>query len=175
MSKNDIWVSSDWHFGHANIIKFAQRPFSSVEEMDEIMIQRHNAVVKPNDKFYCLGDIAFRRDVLERVLPRLNGKKRLILGNHDNEDMSFYSRYFEKIMGWRQFNERGVFMVLSHVPLHKSGFDYRSDRPAVNVHGHIHARRIDDPHYINACVEWTDYAPVHFDTLIKNARKNLGL
>lgn len=174
MSKN-IWISSDWHFGHANIIKYANRPFSSVEEMDEIMIARHNALVKPHDKFYCLGDIAFRREVMERILPRLNGKKRLILGNHDLEDMSFYGRYFEKVMGWRQLKEGGVFMVLSHVPLHKQGFDYRDDRPAVNVHGHIHDKRIDDPTYINACMEWTDYGPRNLDSLIKQARKNKGL
>jgi calcineurin-like phosphoesterase family protein len=79
-----IWFTSDTHFGHENIIKYCSRPFSSVEEMDETLIENYNKVVKPEDLVYHLGDFALVRP--ERVIEyrkRLHGTIHLISGNHD--------------------------------------------------------------------------------------------
>src|SRR5438874_133947 len=72
------------------------------------MIANHNRVVGVADHAYFLGDVGFRRATLAAVLPRLNGKKRLILGNHDYSDrqmMRFYLEHFQKVMSWRHFTE----------------------------------------------------------------------
>lgn len=82
MSK--IFFTSDHHFGHANIIKFCNRPFANVEEMNEIMIERWNEKVAPDDEVYHLGDVALTdKENLAAILDRLNGKKYLIVGNHE--------------------------------------------------------------------------------------------
>lgn len=169
----NIWVSSDPHASHHNIVhKFEPpRPFESVEHMNETMIERHNARVKPEDKYYCLGDIAFNAKAFHAYMSRLNGKKRLILGNHDNLRMDEYYKYFEKIMIWRTFGEFksiGAPLTLTHVPIALECF-----RPVdgFNVHGHIHFRKMENPRYINVCMEHTDYSPVHIEDIIARVKK----
>ncbi len=79
------WFISDTHWGHKNIIEYSQRPYASVEEMNEKLIQNWNAVVKPNDEVYHLGDVAFMKFTKfnEEVRPRLEGNIHIIRGNHD--------------------------------------------------------------------------------------------
>lgn len=175
----DIWVVSDTHFGHANMLKFTNpdgtlcRPgFRDADHMDEVMIEKWNAVIKPTDKVYHCGDFCFSNKVMARVAPRLNGKKRLLLGNHDTLDMGVYMKHFQKIGMWRQFTDKDVAIVLTHTPMHKGSFMYRFEDACCNVHGHIHNRVIQDTAYINVCVEHTDYAPVHIDDLFARTRRH---
>jgi len=162
---SDIWVVSDTHFGHSNILKFKGddgeliRPnFSSVEEMDEHMIDCYNSVVKDGDIVYHLGDVYFEHG--HRALSKLKGRKRLILGNHDNGKASYLQTNFQKIMMWRMFPEFGL--LLTHVPVHESSLGIKAHK---NVHGHIHQRKLADERYINVSVEVINYTPVHIDSL----------
>ncbi len=179
------FVISDTHFGHTNSWeKFKLpdgsplRPFTSNEEMDETMIERWNAKVGPNDVVYHLGDVVINRKHLHLV-KRLNGKKRLILGNHDifkNKD--YYEVGFESLYGCRVFVDQ---FILSHIPYHP---DCITDRFKVNVHGHLHANEImwdvqnhfwqdsvrceniiqePDPRYLCVSVEHTNYEPLSFE------------
>ncbi len=78
------FFTSDLHFGHANIIKYANRPFSSVREMDSELINRWNAKVTNSDVVWILGDFAFlNEDALVDVASWLDGEKHVIWGNHD--------------------------------------------------------------------------------------------
>lgn len=78
-----FWTS-DTHFGHANIIKYCNRPFADVYAMDAELIWRWNQVVKPEDEVFHLGDFAFaNRNRVEDLLSKLNGRKFLVAGNHD--------------------------------------------------------------------------------------------
>ena len=80
----NTFFTSDQHYGHKNIIKYANRPFSSVEEMNEALIRNHNNIVQPDDDVWFLGDFAFMQlSQVKTVLRRLNGTKRIVLGNHD--------------------------------------------------------------------------------------------
>jgi calcineurin-like phosphoesterase family protein len=79
----NIWFTSDNHFWHANVIKYCDRPFASVEEMNEAMIRNWNEVVKPEDTVYCLGDFSLAFRPIEAYSMRLNGTKYLVPGNHD--------------------------------------------------------------------------------------------
>ncbi len=194
------WVISDTHFGHANIIKFTKsngepiRPgfsnritrdyvrFKDIQHHDETLIAHWNRDIMPNHKVYMLGDFGKPLD----ILARLNGKKRLILGNHDDiHDAADLAKYFDKITVVRHFrNEFVCPVIFSHYPLHR---DERHPAPRlINVHGHIHEKQImkdcmggacPDPWYINVCVEHTNHAPLHFDDLAKivaNRYKAIG-
>lgn len=159
--------------------------------MDEILISRWNEVVKPTDHIWHLGDLAMGKkkdeaDALIAILKRLNGHKRLILGNHDHFHPSVYQACrFDKVQSSHRFE--GV--LFSHIPVHPLSMG----RALANVHGHIH----DHPDYppiqraafinnwgtkptvsagfspfINICVEHTDYRPISWEevqTRIKRA------
>jgi calcineurin-like phosphoesterase family protein len=179
MTKN-IWVVSDTHFNHANILRFTDsntgeliRPgFADVTEMNEVMIQNWNGVVRPGDKVYHLGDVFFGdRDYFKRMWPRLMGSKRLIVGNHDDVPFLSSGGFFQKVQMWRIFAEFNILM--SHVPLHESGL-YRGknrDTPMLNVHGHIHQNKSPKGPYHCVCVEQTNYTPVHIEDLAKIASR----
>lgn len=169
------FVISDHHFGHQNSwekFKLADgsplRPFTSNDEMNQTMIDRHNAKVKEHDTVYFLGDVVINRKHLHLV-KQLNGRKILIRGNHDIfRDDDYREVGFEQIHGVRVFVDK---FILSHIPLHP---DCVSGRFRVNVHGHLHANQImrlslrygvmePDPRYLCVCVEQTDFTPLHFD------------
>jgi len=84
---SETWFWADTHLGHANIMKYCNRPFQSVEEMDEILVARWNERVSNKDKIYFLGDFMFtrRKGDPDAMLDRLNGQKFLIIGNHDSK------------------------------------------------------------------------------------------
>lgn len=79
-----IFFTADTHFGHANILKLCGRPFDTIEEMNEKMIDNWNDRVKGTDTVYIVGDMFFRCSDAETILKRLKGKKRLVIGNHDS-------------------------------------------------------------------------------------------
>jgi calcineurin-like phosphoesterase family protein len=175
----DIWISSDLHLNHAKILTFIDyqgqkvREFDDVNQMNEHLLERHNSVVKPGDIFYTLGDVMFGdKDEFKKLWPKFHGKKRLIVGNHD--DISFLSSggFFSKVQMWRQWPE--FELMLSHVPLHESSMFRGKDKtaPALGVHGHIH--RLTSPtrmHY-NVSVEALDgYTPIHIEDLAVIARE----
>jgi calcineurin-like phosphoesterase family protein len=159
----NIFLISDTHFSQESFLTFKEpdgspaRPFASVEEADETMVERWNAVVKPGDKVYHLGDVAFKPRHLEIML-RLNGAKRLIMGNHDTLDTKHYLKYFKTLYSVRPLE--GI--IMSHIPIHRDCLG----RFGSNVHGHLHHKVIHDPRYLNVCVEKTDYAPIEFSEVL---------
>lgn len=162
----DIWIISDTHFGHENIIRYCNRPFANAKEADEKMIENWNSVVKHEDIVYHLGDVYFGQNGVG-ALPQLKGRKRLILGNHDDGKDQLLHKYFQKIMVWRMFPEFGL--LLTHVPVHESSLE-RHERPdlvynLVNVHGHIHEKEAPSPLHRNVSVEQINYTPINIDEL----------
>ncbi len=153
-----IFVISDTHFGHANILNFKNgdgshvRNFTSVEEMNEHMVERWNSVVGDSDIVYHLGDVYFGNGY--QHLYRLKGRKRLVLGNHDNPKNEHIQKNFQKIMVWRMFPEYNA--TLSHIPLHVSSLH----KTKYNVHGHVHRNSLPDEAYRNVSVEVIDFTPV---------------
>lgn len=147
-----IWVTSDTHFGHDNIIRYCGRPFLDAREMDEALVARWNAVVAPSDEVYHLGDVAMRREGLD-VVRRLHGHKRLIGGNHDIFSTADYLRAgFEEVRGLRVLAN----VLLSHIPIHPDAMG----RYVGNIHGHLHEKAAPAGPYFNVSVEHTDYQPI---------------
>lgn len=169
----DIWFISDTHFNHANILKFTRedgskvRDFESLEHMNQTMIDNWNSVVKKGDKVYHLGDVFFgSKQDFAKLWPKLNGSKRLVVGNHDDTMHMSMGGFFQKVMLWRQFAEHGL--LFTHVPVHPSTLQESrfTGKPMINVHGHIHANKSPDGPYRCVCVEQTNYTPVHLEELI---------
>ena len=181
MSK-DIWVISDTHLFHRNILTFRDSQtnklvrgdlFSNVNEMNEYMLEKWNSVVKPGDRVYHLGDVFIgSREDFSSFWPKFNGSKNLVVGNHD--DIRFLSSggFFKKVQMWRMFPEFGL--MLSHVPLHESSLMKLIDKKGkfpedaetlLNCHGHIHQNPSPQGPYKNLSVEAIDYTPVNIEDL----------
>jgi calcineurin-like phosphoesterase family protein len=157
----NIWFTSDHHFGHARIIELGRRPFSSVDEMDEEMIRRWNAVVAPDDLVYHLGDFAFAGHT--PYLDRLKGTKHLILGNHD------HSNQIGKAEGWSAVDSLlhvilpdGTPLVLCHYALRVWN---RSHHGAIHLYGHSHGNLPGDSQSCDVGVDCWAFAPVSIDQI----------
>ena len=179
----NVWLTSDHHFGHANLLTFQDRDgayfrgnrFSSIEEMDEYMVARWNSLVKPDDKVYHLGDFAMglKRHSLD-IANRLNGRKVLIRGNHDKLKLSQYAEHFKDVRATHMLST-GVgspcsHLVLSHVPIHPRSLG----AGWVNVHGHTHEKGSPPGPYVSVCVEMTDYLPLRLDSVTALAHLAAG-
>ena len=172
-----IFYTADTHFGHANIIRFCDRPFSSVEEMDRIMIENWNNRMQAEDTVFIVGDFAYRssRSVVQ-ILKQLNGHKHLITGNHDhswlqNENVE---KLFESISHMDIINDSGHRVILCHYPLMTWSGEKKG---AYMVYGHIHNHTEDlsfwsfianNDHLLNAGVDINHFSPATLDELIKN-------
>lgn len=160
----EVFFISDTHFGHNNILNFKDRngnplrPFNTIHEMHVAMTENWNRVVKPQDKVYHLGDVAFTQNGL-KILGLLNGHKRLVRGNHDGFKLKSYLQFFEEVYGVRQID--GYW--LSHVPLYQGCVE--GERFKANIHGHLHGNVIDHPKYVSVCVEKINYTPIPFDEI----------
>ncbi len=184
MSYN-IFFAADYHFGHESPYNkftkadgsFLRSEFKNAQEGDLAMVERHNSVVKPNDRVYVVGDVAFHKRNLH-YLNMMNGRKVLIKGNHDLETLKVYSEYFDDIRGSHQF----AGMLITHIPVHPQSLA----RWGVNVHGHLHANKVmmevhhicaddppgyveqvPDPRYICVSVEQINYTPISLEDVRK--------
>ena len=165
MSK--VWLISDNHFNHQKIIEYSNRPFKTVEQMNEEMIKKWNSVVKEDDKIYHLGDFGFSsKEQIANIISKLNGRIFLILGNHDNHTPQWY-----RDTGIKEVYDHPIiikdFIVLSHAP---QSFICDSRTPYVNFFGHVHDSKMFEtygPRHFCACVERHDYKPVNIEEVIK--------
>lgn len=182
----DMFFYSDPHFGHYNIIQYANRPFKNAEEMDETLIDNWNETVSDADHVYVLGDVTMarlnnQRGHFIRTIQRLKGHKRLIMGNHDHFPVPVYlAAGFQKIRGEGQWFKG---LLLSHYPVHGGSLG----NAKANVHGHIHsnpspppAQWVSKDHkhhvvpYINVSVENIDYRPIAIEDVWKRIEKAGG-
>lgn len=180
----NIFFISDLHLGHRNIVNFVDkngegklRPFDSIEQHDEFVIDSINRVVAPSDRLILVGDCVMNKKHMN-MLERINGRKTLVFGNHDPRAVEYIAPYFEQIGGAIEMD----MFIVTHIPVHPLQLVHRFDG---NIHGHLHdcvvpdPRNPDnaDPRYFNVCVEQLNYTPIAFEELKKQfaARDFLGL
>ena len=113
----EVFFTADTHFGHRNIIAYANRPFASVEEMDEVLIERWNERVRPHDVVYHLGDFSLTRGPRTgEILGRLHGEIHIVWGNHDRPAYAIRER-FASCHDYLQITVEGQFIVCFHYAL----------------------------------------------------------
>lgn len=127
---------ADTHFGDTNCLHFDNRPFLTIEEMDNTIIQRWNEVVSNADTVYILGDFSwYKEQKTIEILKSLSGNKILIRDNHDKFESTAFKSQFIKIVDYLEVEDNGKHIVLCHYPLpyYKNHFYGR-----YLFYGHVH-------------------------------------
>ena len=170
----DYYIS-DTHFGHENIIRFCDRPFSSADEMDRALVENWNARVGADDHVWHLGDFSYKDGGRAKaLLEKLNGRKHLIVGNHDHKSVLKQVEpgdYFETVeYAASRLDDKNRRIWMCHYPLAAPPKHFWM------LYGHIHNNK--DAGYwdllrsmdtaLNCCVEVNGYMPVTFEELIAN-------
>lgn len=159
-----IYFTSDTHFGHKNIIKYCNRPFNSVEQMNEEMIRRWNNIVQPNDEVYHLGDFSMGRGSIPKIwLPKLNGKIHLIRGNHDPNVEGFHS-----VQDYLELKYNKKYYILFHYPIMSWN---RMHNGARHLFGHVHGaltkingrKTIEDRLSMDVGSDCCDFRPISIE------------
>lgn len=182
-----IFFVSDTHFGHSNILHLGHgRPFDSIEEHNETLIDNWNSVVKSSDDVYHLGDVALGK--IAESLPlvnRLNGYKMLVPGNHDRifsgEKEAKRDRFIDAYRGVFQYvlpetfqtSFSGYDVLLSHFPYSGDSHDIdrHADKRPVDeglplIHGHVHDKWKHNGRMFNVGVDVNSFTPVHEDEIV---------
>lgn len=180
-----VLFTSDLHFGHKNILRFDNRPFTSVEEMDEALIRNWNAKVSDEDTVYVLGDISWYNDeTTAKIFNSLKGHKILIKGNHDRVHGQV-RRCFDEIADYKEITLDGnKHIVLCHYPI---TFFNRHHYGSYMFYGHVHNshewQMVDNYRYeleqldikcnaYNVGVMVQNYEPVTFEEVLENYAKH---
>jgi calcineurin-like phosphoesterase family protein len=166
-------------FGHSNIIRYCKRPFKDVAEMDEILVENINKMVRPEDTLWHLGDFAFGRTLDKTSFAELRNSINcrnihLILGNHDKKiaKSRTLKRHFSSVSYCFAGYIGGVPFILTHMPPKGEKDQFvlgmtqawgSRERNFVHLFGHTHNNEDYDPQ--NMCVEYTDYQPVPLEEI----------
>jgi calcineurin-like phosphoesterase family protein len=159
----NVWFSSDTHFGHANIIRLADRPYADLAEMDEALIANWNSRVGRDDRVYFLGDLSFHRPEITRgIVRRLNGEIHLVVGNHDERTVRKIPDAFASVNQMLTVKLWEQRIVLCHYAMRVWN---RSHYGAWQLYGHSHGTLPDDPYSLSmdVGVDPNGYRPVSFD------------
>lgn len=162
----NTFFSSDYHFYHNNIIRYQSRPFDSVEEMNQGLIDNNNSVVGKKDTLYIVGDIAIGATPLEiaNILNQMNGRKILIVGNHDIPFLKHadFTSCFAEIHHLLSIKLNKQYIQLCHYPLEI--WD-RAHYGSFMLHGHSHGNLPDNPNKlrIDVGVDAQNYMPLSFE------------
>lgn len=175
---NEIFFTSDTHFFHQQDFVYNPRRFSSMEEMNEQIIERWNSVVKKTDIVYHLGDVLMGNyDV--SLLTRLYGQIYLIQGNHDTTRKINDIYATGKVTNVIQTSELIKFGKLSlfccHYPVLTANFDDRHfNQHVISLHGHTHQTSNwlfpDNPFIYHVGLDSHNCYPVHIETIITDIR-----
>lgn len=166
----EIFFTSDTHFGHTNIIKHCNRPYTCKEEMDEDIVKKWNDRVSKNDIVYHLGDVTWYGPKGAEILGRLKGTKHLMLGNHDS--LRVIGNYFEDILDYKRLCPRNnLQLILMHYPIQSW---HLKERGSIHLHGHTHGN-IDNTGLLrfDIGVDCCNMAPISLDEVLKLAEAEI--
>jgi calcineurin-like phosphoesterase family protein len=149
--------TADTHFCHSAILGHCQRPFSSSEEMDDVMIRNWNAIVQPKDDVWHLGDFAFgSTEAADRILRHLHGRKHLIWGNHDKGAVRELPQWTTS-QPMAEVKVEGVRIVLLHYAMRVWNASHHG---GLHLYGHSHGALPGDRQSCDVGVDAWDFRPV---------------
>lgn len=169
---SNVWVWSDTHFGHKNIIKYCDRPYPDVRLMLECLIGNYQSVVKPEDICIWVGDVGFMEDIeINNILAQLNGYKILVVGNHDFHHGKLRNLNFDEthLLYHLCVEDEDLDLVFTHYPQDNLPLN------VANVHGHTHNRNTGVRQQINVSVEVIGYKPINLTSLITEAKQRVSI
>lgn len=158
-----IWIWSDQHFNHENVIKYGKRPYSDSDDMNSKMIENYDHTVQEGDICIWAGDIFFKSKEIfnNEIMPFFDKTYNiLVVGNHDFQGKEVKNMDFDEIHLLLDFDFNDKRFVVTHYPFDVENVDF------VNVHGHIHQNESEHEHQINVSVEAINYHPVDLKELI---------
>jgi len=167
------FVISDLHLDHTNIIRYCERPFSSIEEMNKIIIKNWNETVKQDDAVYFLGDMSFGRESrkIDYWKDKLSGNISFIKGGHDR---SKEIKFSDSFVLWHRGNKFLLIHDPKKVPEKWEG--------CWIIHGHCHNNDLKNYPFINGkkktinvSVELINYTPLNMDKLFELDFKNIDI
>jgi calcineurin-like phosphoesterase family protein len=163
-----VYFTSDHHFGHAAARSFYRRPFTSIDEMDRMMIDRWNAVVGIRDELWHLGDFSVRQspERVSALLRVLNGQKHLVTGNNDDATVTTNDGW-QSVQPYAEVTVDGTRLVLCHYPF-RTWRDM--GRGAINLHGHSHGKLKPLPRQFDVGVDVRDFQPVRLAEIVGRTR-----
>ena len=176
-----IYLTSDWHFNHDREFIWKVRGFSSVQEMNETIIQRHNALVRPDDDVYVLGDSALGGGdewilaTNKILIERLNGRLHIIRGNHDTDRRVAMYESCKNVVGPVLYADmlhyKGYHFYLSHFPTLTCNLEKESLKQCTcNLFGHTHQTtnfHFDMPYLYHVGVDSHNCYPISLDDIIQ--------
>jgi calcineurin-like phosphoesterase family protein len=172
-----VWITSDLHFGHKNIIKFCARTrgnYRDADHMNEEMILEWNKKVNCDDTVYILGDVAFcNKNKAVSILQRLNGTLILVVGNHDESLLKEqkFRDCFSEIHVYKELKYNGYHLVLFHFPIHEW---HKCHRGSIHLHGHLHGSPSGMEKYriLDVGFDSTGQLVIPLDTAINQVKDN---
>lgn len=160
------WFTSDTHFGHSMLIREDKRPFSTVEEMDQILIANWNRRVSPQDTVYHLGDFTLGRDH-DKYLNQLNGNKILIIGNHDRKQALKVATGWSAIYPLLELKKDKRPIVLCHYAMRVWN---RSHYGSLHLYGHSHGKLAPTTQSCDVGVDCWNFYPILLEEAIERMR-----
>jgi len=160
-----IFFTADEHYGHKNIIKYCNRPFKSISEMDNILISNHNDTVQNGDRVYHLGDFTLApKKYAYRYLERLNGEHTMIRGSHDK----WMDRGFKEII---EITIEGQRIVLCHYAMRTWAASHYN---SWQLYGHSHGTLTPIGKQMDVGVDVCQFRPISFEdiSVAMNYREN---
>ena len=166
--------TADTHYNHKNIMTYCNRDFGNTNKMNQHLITCHNKVVKPQDTLIHLGDVYMSNKTnAMKALRKLNGRKILVLGNHDNLPLSEWKEVFDEVYSWYIIEHQNYYVVMAHDPIETIAINSNLgfDKPVIMLNGHIHDTALSTPDghgnfSINVGVDVNDYYPMSFNQIL---------
>lgn len=168
-----IYFTADWHEAHENIIRYCGRPFKNASHMIKTILRNYNNIVGEDDTVYFLGDLSMRSSIYERAIGQLvskmNGRKHLILGNHDRlKPFDYVDIGFLTVHTALEICPNGHDFVLVHDPVLSA-----IDRTRNFLCGHVHELFKRQKNVLNVGVDVWDFKPVSLEEIIYEFRKEM--
>jgi len=161
LKTSNVFFISDSHFSHKNIIEYDKRPFGSVDEHDEAIIENWNKVVGKDDYVFHLGDFSFSNP--GEFYKKLNGRKTILKGNHDHKKCPEFD-----FVDYVELNIMGQSLYLFHYPIAEWN---KAHHGSYHIHGHTHGNSWYDKEFggkykvMNVGVNLIDYTPISYEAI----------
>lgn len=178
--KSKVFFTSDIHFFHTNIIRYCKRPFKTAEEMNEVLVSNWNEKIPQDAEVFVVGDVSFGKlEETVKIIRRLNGRKHLVIGNHDEHFLQqpSFRACFETIADILQLvveddetSSGKMDLFLCHYAMRVWN---KSHHGSINIYGHSHSTLPPNDFQLDVGVDGNNFEPYSYDDVLVKVWDNL--